>query len=355
MKTIIILIFIILSTAITAFAVDIDTGELYGAISGDAANLLHDISPLDTIRWQTTFNNLLGAAGNELGGGIRTALGGFLIIVAIIIICGMVGGLREGEDVNGHDFVLTAGALGIGVTVLVQVNGLLSVASRALEQLTTFSNVLLPAMTTASIASGQPAAAIAKSSAAVLFGSILMNLFQVVLLPLVYGFIALSVANAALGHDSLGKMAQLLRWLASRLLIIFLSTYTLFLSLSGILAGAGDNLALRGTKAAINVVPVVGTIISGAAETVIVGASMVRAGIGVFGLLAMIAVMLAPFMQMTAAFLVYKIGAAVAPVVSDSKLGTLVNDIGAAFGLILGMAAAAIFVNFISVLAMMVR
>ncbi|MCL2546511.1 MAG: stage III sporulation protein AE [Oscillospiraceae bacterium] len=327
--------------------------DIVHALPGEAADLMHGMTPYNARNWQATFNNLIGQAGREAGGALRTALLGLLVIVAILLICGMVDGLREGEDVNGHDFVQTGGALAIGVTALMQVNGLLQLGSRMIEQLTTFSNVLIPTMTTVAIVSGQPGAALAKQSAAVLFGGILMNVIQGVLIPLLYGYIALSVAHAAVGHDTLGKIAQLLKWIASRLLIILMTLYTLFLSLSGVLAGATDNLALRGTKAAINVVPVVGGIISGAADSVMAGATLVRASIGVFGLLAMVALVLTPFIQMSMSYLVFKVGAAVAPVMSRSKLNTLVADIGAAFGLLLGMVGAAFFINFISVLALM--
>jgi len=186
------------------------------ALPGEALDLLHDITPSDATNWQSAFDNIIAQTGREASGAIRAALLGFLMIIAILLICGIVGGLREPEDVNGHDFVQTAGALAIGVTAMTQINGLLQLGSRIIEQLTIFSNVLLPAMTTAAIVSGQPGSAIAKQSAAVLFGGILMNIMQGVLIPILYGYIALSVAHAAAGHETLGEMAQLFKWLASR-------------------------------------------------------------------------------------------------------------------------------------------
>ncbi len=335
-----------------AVAERVDEGSLYGALPDEASGLLNGQSPTQAGDWQGTLGHLGEEAGSQLGGAVKNALKGLLVILAVLLLCGVFNGLTDDEQAS-HAGVQMAGALTIGAVSLTQAGSLLQLGQQALQSLQTFSASLLPVMTTVSVASGQPVSAAAKQSATVLFGGLLMSLIQGLLLPLLMGFLALSVARAALGHEALGKVAQLMRWIATRLLLLLLGGYTLFLTLTGVLAGATEGLALKGTKALINAVPVVGGVASGAAESVMAGAAMVKSALGVFGLLALLAVVLVPMVQLLAAYLVYKIGAAVAPTMASSRLAALVEDLAQAFGLLVGMVGAGVLLNLLSVLAMM--
>ena len=71
--------------------------------------------------------------------------------------------------------------------------------------------------------------------------------------------------------------------------------FTGFLSVTGAATSAADALSTQLTRTAIaTAVPVVGSIISDAAGTVLAGAGMLKGAIGVFGLLAVLAICLTP-------------------------------------------------------------
>ena len=99
------------------------------------------------------------------------------------------------------------------------------------------------------------------------------------------------------------------------------------------------------------VVPVVGGIIADASETVLAGAGMLKNTIGVFGMLAILAACAYPFLQLGVQYLLYKLTAYRVSVVRAPGMCKLIDELGGAFGLILGMTGGCALLLLISVLA----
>ena len=95
----------------------------------------------------------------------------------------------------------------------------------------------------------------------------------------------------------------------------------------------------------------VGSIISDASETVLAGAGMLKNTIGVFGTLAILAACAYPFLQLGIQYLLYKLTAFLAGAVGAPGLCKLIDGLGGAFGLILGMTGSCALLLLVSVLA----
>lgn len=59
--------------------------------------------------------------------------------------------------------------------------------------------------------------------------------------------------------------------------------------------------------------------------------------VGVFGMLAVLSMCLIPFLRLGIHYLMYKVTAALSATVADSRVAGLIDSIGGAFGLVLGM------------------
>ncbi|MEG2118968.1 MAG: stage III sporulation protein AE, partial [Pseudoflavonifractor sp.] len=76
------------------------------------------------------------------------------------------------------------------------------------------------------------------------------------------------------------------------------------------------------------------------AETVLAGAGILRNAVGVFGMLTVLGICLAPFLQLGIHYITYKIASALTATVSAGRVSGLIDSIGGAFGLVLGMTGA---------------
>lgn len=98
-------------------------------------------------------------------------------------------------------------------------------------------------------------------------------------------------------------------------------------------------------------VPVVGSILSDATGTVLAGAGMLKSAVGVFGLLAVLAICLTPFVTMAVQYLLYKLAAFLAGTVTEEPLAELIDALGSAFGLMLGMTGSCALALLISIIS----
>ena len=98
-------------------------------------------------------------------------------------------------------------------------------------------------------------------------------------------------------------------------------------------------------------VPVVGGILSDAAETVLAGAGVLKNAVGVFGMLTILSICLVPFLQLGIHYLTYKLTGALAATVADGRVAGLIDQIGSAFGLVLGMTGASALLLLVSMVS----
>jgi stage III sporulation protein AE len=212
--------------------------------------------------------------------------------------------------------------------------------------------VLLPTLAAATAASGAVTTATVQQVTTVFFVDLLLHLINGVLLPLVYLYIGVLTANACLPENRLGAIADGLKKVITWLLTTALLAFTLYLSVARVISGSADAVTVKVAKAAISgVVPVVGGIISEASETVLAGAGMLKNTIGIFGTLAILAACAYPFLQLGIQYLLYKLTAFLAATVGAPGLCKLIDGLGGAFGLVLGMTGACALLLLISVLS----
>lgn len=77
--------------------------------------------------------------------------------------------------------------------------------------------------------------------------------------------------------------------------------------------------------------------LSDASETVLVSAGLVKNAAGVYGLLAVLAVWIGPFLRMGAQYLVWKGATALCGLFTPKRLTGVVSDFSTAMGLLLAM------------------
>ena len=297
-----------------------------------------------------SISQLLDTGNAQLGGVLRKALRSGALLLAVVIFCSLAEGMGAGQGpVNA---VALVGALAVTAVAAADANSLIGMGREAIDHMESFSKLLLPAVTAAASAAGAPGGAVARQLATMLFSDLLITLINRVLLPLVYTYIAACVAWAAVGNEGLKRMAATLKWAVTTVLTGVLILFVTYLTISGVIAGTTDALTVKAAKFTMSsMVPVVGGILSDAAETVLAGAGILKNTVGVFGMLVVIGICLVPFLQLGFHYLTYKVASALSATLSGSRVAALIDQISGAFGLVLGMTGACALLLLISMVA----
>ena len=270
---------------------------------------------------------------------VRQSIGGGVVLLAAAVLCALTEECMDAAGGKVH-FVPMAGALAITLAAAGSVKTMMGLGQETVEELNTFSKALLPTLSAAVAASGGIVSASVRQVATIFFVDLLLSLIRGLLLPLVYFYVAAAAADAMLPGRRLAGISRAIRKGTVWLLTGALALFTLYLTVSGAAAGSADTVTARLARSAVGVLPVVGSILADAADSVLAGAGAVKNTVGAAGLLAVLAVCLLPLVRLGVQYLVYKAAAFLAGILGAEQLTGLIDALGGAFGLIFGMTGA---------------
>ena len=300
----------------------------------------------------TGLADLLETGTESLHGVVKKALRSGVLLLTIVLLTSLAEGAAACGTGKTVQAAPIAAALAITAVAVADANTLIGLGSEVIEKMELFSKVLLPTVAAATAASGSPSGAAARQLAAMLFSDVLMSLINRLLLPLVYAYIAACTAYAAIGNEGLKRIAAMLKWVVTSILTAVLLAFVGYLTVSGVIAGTTDAITLKAAKFTVSsVVPVVGGILSDATETVLAGAGILKNSVGVFGMLVVLGMCIIPFLQLGVHYLMYKVTAALSATVANSRVAGLIDGIGGAFGLVLGMTGACALLLLVSLVS----
>ena len=186
-----------------------------------------------------------------------------------------------------------------------------------------------------------------------MFSGLLMKVSDSLIIPAVYAYLALGMADCVLQQDRLKRLRELLGRLIEWTLKGIVYGFTAFLGACGIFAGNVDAAALKAVKFTISgVVPVVGGMISNAAETVLSGASVLKGLIGTYGMLAVLALFLTPFLKMSISYFSLRLTAGLSGILDCRQSGYL-ETVSGAMGYLLAMIASCTWIILLACISCM--
>ena len=323
------------------------------ALPPDARDLLEqlDEGTADSGTLSAGAAKLWDKAWTLLTAEVRDSVRVMVVLLGAVLLYGVAeGSFQAAEHPLMANFVPLSFVLVITLTAAGDVQTMMGAGTETMEQLDVLSTALLPSLAAAVAASGGIVSAGVRQVATVFFANLLMTLIHSVLLPLVYFYVAASAADAMLPGNPLKRIAagikKVVTWALTGALVLF----TGYLTISGAAATSADALTLQVTRTVISTaVPVVGGIISQASGSVLSGAGLLKNSIGIFGMLAVLATCLTPFLRLAVQYLLYKITAFLAGTAGNGTLVELIDALGSAFGLMLGMVGSCALLLLISI------
>ncbi|MDR1736486.1 MAG: stage III sporulation protein AE [Oscillospiraceae bacterium] len=352
-KIFILFIFLVLLTIPGAAALEMGDWDAVRDEAPEAAGDILDGIEMTELTPEQAASRLLNSFGTTAGNALRDAAESLVLLLGAVLVCGMFGAVREGSGMQAETLNIAAAVAVTAITVG-GMNGLIAKAGEAITGMGLYAKTLIPALGVLQAAMGQPGEAVARHGATMIFSGILSAVITDVLFPLTYVYILLLTVNAALPRPTLARFAEFIRKGVTVLLTASLGIFIVYFTISGAVAGSADAVALKSAQVGISTaVPVVGGILSDAAEAVMLGGGVIKNAIGLYGILAIVGICLEPFLGLCARWLMFKLSAALAGTVAEESTAKLLDGLGGAFSMVMGMTAASAFLLFISVLSLM--
>lgn len=342
MRKLICLFFILCVIAIPASAAELTAPE--------APDSAQDLMPVEQGSFAQDVWQIIKSAVSTLGPSLAEAGKSCLSLLAVVMLTSILQCFSEGKN----KVIELVAVLAIGTVLLQRTGTLVQLGVETVNSLSEYGKLLLPVMTAALAAQGGSVTSAALYTGTAVFNTVLTSAISGLMVPMVYVYLALSVANGATGEKILKNIQDFVKWLMTWFLKIILYIFTGYMGITGVVSGTVDAAAVKATKLTISgMVPVVGGILSDASEAVIVGAGVMKSAAGVYGLLAMIAIWISPFLQIGLQYLLLKATAAVCAAFDEKRVTELVQCFSSAMGLLLAMTAVVCVLLMISTVCFM--
>ncbi len=279
-----------------------------------------------------------------------SACGLCMSLIAGAILVGVAQGFTE----KGKGTVNMVSVLAAAGILLSTTDTMIRLGAETVRQLSDYGKLLVPVLTGALAAGGGITASAALCSSTILFDALLSTAISVILLPLIYIFLVLSIAANVTEQDLLKNLTAFVKWLISWTLKIILYVFTGYVGITGVVSGTTDAAALKATKLTISgMIPMVGGILSDASEAVLVGAGLVKNSVGIYGLFAVIAIWISPFLQIGVQYLLLKATGSVCGALGAKRLSETVKGFSSAMGFLLAMTGASCLMLLVSTVSFM--
>ena len=335
---------LLLSSA--SYADSIDTKSVENALPEEVKELSGELS--DAGDTESFFNRLSDTIVEELKENMGGILKKAVNVVIVAVICAVLGMFVNDKT---PELVSLCGCAAITIICVSDTNSYISLGTKTVNDISSFSKILLPAMCTASAACGEISSAAVRYAASALFMDVFISVAQNLIIPFVYAYLAVSIASAAFNNGILASVARLFKWVSTSLMTLLSLGFTAYISVSSAIASGGDKLASKIAKTTISTaLPVVGGIIS---DAVVAGAEIVKNTLGAFGMIAVLSFCISPLIIIGLNYLAFKAASACTSALKLPQISSLTQSVGGAFGMLLGLIGCCGVMMFISLISCM--
>ena len=275
-----------------------------------------------------------------------------------LLVIGIVSAILHNITTSFADS--SVGEIGFYVSYLAMVTMLfssfriaVSIFSELMMTISLFIDAGIPLFISLVVMSGNVAGATVFNGVLVFAVVFVGRLVSWLIGPAIMSAAALHMINFVDQKDILSNLANLIKKGISWTLKILAIGIVSIISIQRISTPLANNLLMRATRSAVNTVPVVGSVLSGALENVMYLARMLRGGVLVVVIITMVAICLMPMLKLFALMLTYKIAAALIQPICDERIVDCLEVAGDYTALLLSAAAIVSMMFMVSVVIML--
>ncbi len=277
-----------------------------------------------------------------LGENIKEALSTIVSVMIIVIIHSILKAISENlgnENVSKIAYYIEY--ILIVALIMTNFSNIITEMKLAVQNLTSFANTLIPLMITLMITTGNIVSSGMLEPILLLIITFISNFMTNILIPIILVSTALGIISKISDQAQVGRLSKFLNssmvWILGTVLTLFVS----FTSLQGGLTSSIDGVTAKAAKTAISsVVPVVGSILGDAVNTIMGCSNIIKNAVGVVGIIVIIAICIKPILQLAILSITYYLGSALCEPVADEKVIGIMEQMGGTFKIFLAVMCA---------------
>lgn len=257
-----------------------DTQKILRELGVDAA----DQDTMKSVTPQNYFQKIISVFTGKMKNPLRV----FASAVSVVLLCALLEGMKLsfGEKPLGG-VVRMVGTLCVCTLFIQPIVACISDAAEMLKVASAFLLACVPVLSGIMIASGQSASAGVYHMLVTAAGNAVSSFAAYILVPMMNIFLALSVVSSISPGAGLSGLCNALNKVIKWIMGIGMTLFTGLVTMHSVVASAADTTGIRAAKFVVgSFVPIVGSALGEALNTVSACVKTLKAGVGAFGLLA---------------------------------------------------------------------
>ncbi len=246
----------------------------------------NDITTIQNVTFSGVIKSLTAKVTEEAG----EILPSVSIVLAILLLYSVFNGVFESVSNPALSTVLSVvSALCIACVLLVPVTDLIQKAGSAIEISSNFMLAFIPVMSAVLISAGETATGSGYSAMMVIAAEGVGQYFSKIISPLLSCFLTLGISTAVVPDIKLSGLMNLFSKTVKWLMSFVFTLFTALLTLKSIFSSSVDNVSSRAVRYTMSsFIPVVGGALSEAYRTVHGSVGVLKSGVGVFVIIAVV-------------------------------------------------------------------
>ncbi|MEE3333431.1 MAG: hypothetical protein VZR54_04040 [Ruminococcus sp.] len=296
---VLLVVFVVLAMPVSVYAAD-DYGAdgLYDNLPDDAKSSLSsigidkfDINSLKDISVDSILSEILNSVAEQSKSPLRV----LSVITAVLLLNSLLYGIKSSYDNSSlHQALSLCITLCVTGAVVIPIIEVVNSSIEAIKTVSGFMLAYIPVIAVIMTASGQAVSGQSYYVMINIAGQAVSRISADIISPLLKLFLGLSISSAVASNVSLSGLIRFISRTSKWILGFIFGIFTAVLSFRQVISSGLDNVGSKAMRFTISsLVPVVGSALSEAYRTVQGSLGLLKSGVGVFAVIAVI-VMFAP-------------------------------------------------------------
>lgn len=330
-------------------------GELADAVPPEASEILEGagITPENNGAAALTPQGVLSWLWEQCTDRLAEPLRLMAALFGVVLLCALAKSFGDGSGSMSGVFSAVGVLAGAGMTAAA-ISDALSSTLGVLQAACEFMLVFIPLYAGVIAVMGKAAAAAAANTVTLAAAQFFSQLAVMFLTPVCGTVMGLSVTGAIHPELNISKLAELIKKAAVWGLGLLMTVFMSILSAQTFVRNAADSVLIRTAKFAVaSGVPIIGGTISDAVNTVSASLSLLHSGIGTYGIIAVLVMIIPPLIRVSLYRLALSAAEAFGGVFGIKELAELFKAAGWVMSIITAVIVCFLLLNTISAVIML--
>ncbi len=277
-------------------------------------------------------------------------------VFGILLLCALMESMKTAFAAESmktvFGVVCTLAIAGVLVTPILQC---ITTAAATVKDSATFLTAFLPVFAGLSAASGHPASAVLSQGAVLAMAQVLSQIASTTFVPMVSLYLAFCVIGSVSPGVSISSLAVFARKAVSIGLVLLLTIFTAVLTVQGFIAQSADTVSMKTAKFVVSsAVPVVGSAISDAMNTVVSCAGLLKSAVGAYAIVVFLAAYLPALLECAVWMLAVDLALALADITGGSPASALLKGVSEALKMLTALVTASALAMIVSICILLI-